>query len=507
MTLLTRQPFTNEYDLHPVSILWGVQKPADYWQGILLNVLLFLPLGTALPYCLNSIVRKNVAWTILLCFVLSAGIECVQLIFSLGFFEMDDILCNTVGGAFGAVSFLLYTKMKRLKNLNRHYLENHTMAKENTELFDILKACLLPNIQETTANQRTALSDRIVEELRAQALEALPILVFPDKHNLKYIQVSLFVRMVHAQKEALALLQREGIPAVVIKGTAAGMYYPAPYLRTYGDIDILVHPKNYLSSIRILTENDYHQNETVGEYHTAYRKDGFLFELHQSPPGLKDVKEGEYILQYLLSGLDQIQTAVIEQPACSFPVLPWKQNGLEIIWHFREHLYNGIGLRHVIDWMMFVHSCLSTDVAFEEFKDVLDKAGLKTLAVTVTRMCQIYLGLDQNIAWCRGAEDSLCAELMEYILEQGNFGCKRGNEKAAKVLTRYRTPVFFFKGMQKKGLLEWQAAKKYKALRPFAWTYVAWNGFRRYGLHGEWKKLADSRVLAKKRKAMFDRLY
>ena len=75
------------------------------------------------------------------------------------------------------------------------------------------------------------------------------------------------------------------------------------------------------------------------------------------------VKEGDYILQFMLSGFRNIQTARIAQPECSFPVLPWQQNGLELIWHFRVHLYNGIGLRHAIDWMLFVHNCLD-DKAF-----------------------------------------------------------------------------------------------------------------------------------------------
>lgn len=144
--------------------------------------------------------------------------------------------------------------------------------------------------------------------------------------------------MVKAQDEAVQLLQREHISVIVMKGTASGFYYPQPFLRTYGDIDLLVRPEHYAKALQLLKSNGWVQEEEIGDSQTAIHKGGFLFELHKSPPGLDSVKEGKYILDTLLSGLDDIQTGVIEQPSCSFPMLPWQQNGLELIWHFREHL-------------------------------------------------------------------------------------------------------------------------------------------------------------------------
>ena len=41
----------------------------------------------------------------------------------------------------------------------------------------------------------------------------------------------------HCQKQ---LFENNNIPLVILKGTAAAMYYPKPQLRTMGDIDFLV---------------------------------------------------------------------------------------------------------------------------------------------------------------------------------------------------------------------------------------------------------------------------
>jgi hypothetical protein len=40
--------------------------------------------------------------------------------------------------------------------------------------------------------------------------------------------------------QVLAALAGAGLPALVVKGAAAGAFYPDPALRAYGDLDVLV---------------------------------------------------------------------------------------------------------------------------------------------------------------------------------------------------------------------------------------------------------------------------
>ncbi len=115
MTMINRTQHTDAYELRPLSIFWGVHKPADYWQVMVLNVLLFLPLGTALPYCISLITKWPVLWSIAGIFVLSVIIEMIQLMSGMGVFEVDDILCNTAGGSLGTVSCILYRKVIQKK--------------------------------------------------------------------------------------------------------------------------------------------------------------------------------------------------------------------------------------------------------------------------------------------------------------------------------------------------------------------------------------------------------
>ena len=70
------------------------------------NVMLFVPMGYLLPY-LFSWFRARVRYRpAMACFVLSLLIENLQLIFRRGFYDMDDLVSNTVGGIIGQFLFL-----------------------------------------------------------------------------------------------------------------------------------------------------------------------------------------------------------------------------------------------------------------------------------------------------------------------------------------------------------------------------------------------------------------
>ena len=69
------------------------------WRYIVLNILMFVPLGFWLPFGKK---RFRVFWkTYLLGFVLTVGIELFQMVFSLGLCEVADVFNNTLGTMLG----------------------------------------------------------------------------------------------------------------------------------------------------------------------------------------------------------------------------------------------------------------------------------------------------------------------------------------------------------------------------------------------------------------------
>ena len=90
------------------------------WLNVLLNIAMFGPLGLLLP-----LVGKNFKkwyWTIPAGLGFSLSLELLQLAFSRGVCDVDDLFCNTLGAAMGyfAVMSLLDLRERQWKSLVRH---------------------------------------------------------------------------------------------------------------------------------------------------------------------------------------------------------------------------------------------------------------------------------------------------------------------------------------------------------------------------------------------------
>lgn len=157
---------------------------------------------------------------------------------------------------------------------------------------------------------------------------------------------------------------------------------------------------------------------------------------------------------------------------------------------------------------MYVDKQLDNE-KWEEYSSVYEKAGLKPLAVTVTKMCQIYLGLRKEITWCKDEDEKLCEELMKYILMKGNFDHKENADAVRVVNALARTNGFVgrMKDLQKNGIRNWKLLKKYPKLKAFAWVHELW----RYVVYmvknsEERKPLWENIKASEKRKKMFAKL-
>ena len=114
------------------------------------------------------------------------------------------------------------------------------MTNKDKALFEILRISLWGGKLTDTID-----AESIIDELTIQAVEGIAATTIPNlKGELDY-RLSRFVRMLYVQNEVVSALSNAGIRVVVLKGTAAGIYYPIPYLRRYGDIDLLVHTYDY----------------------------------------------------------------------------------------------------------------------------------------------------------------------------------------------------------------------------------------------------------------------
>ena len=326
---------------------------------------------------------------------------------------------------------------------------------------------------EFTANEWRA----VYNELKTQAIMSLPLKwlqkhSFPDEElycewvNGCYKQQTHWIRLMGEQARLLALLEKHHIPCVIIKGSAAGMAYPEPHLRAAGDVDFLVRRCDYNTAAVILENKgfilEHEKNQKL--HHFEYSKNGICFELHCR---LGSVQESDDLLISLFE--EGIMNRRIEKIGnFQFPVLPPELNGLSLMFHINHHLRKGLGLRQIIDWMMYIEK-LPEEIWLNQELPMLRRSGMEKLALSVTAMCQKFLGLRTIVP---EIDKYPCDELMDYILEKGNFGRKAGrNDKVATVALTMASPFRVIRRLQIGGLYRWESAKKYAILRPFAWVY------------------------------------
>ena len=227
----------------------------------------------------------------------------------------------------------------------------------------------------------------ILEEAKAQTVVPLVASVLPKEQSFAWENASSqtkahFMRVLYEQSRVVSLLQRADIPFVVIKGSAAAIYYPVPSLRTMGDVDLLVADGFFDQAFACLKENGYAFKECYeDERDYTFLKGGVVFELH------KHYSDANHDIEsYLQQGIAHAETLTIY--GNNFPALPKAENGLVLLDHIRHHLLGGLGLRQILDFMMFICSEPDETRFASEYLPLYEQAGLGTLAKVIAKMCK-----------------------------------------------------------------------------------------------------------------------
>lgn len=76
--------------------LRNITEPYAF-KNIIANILVFIPLG----FFVSNKNSKNVFKTLAICLSVIFSIECIQLLFKIGFFDVDDIILNFIGSLIG----------------------------------------------------------------------------------------------------------------------------------------------------------------------------------------------------------------------------------------------------------------------------------------------------------------------------------------------------------------------------------------------------------------------
>lgn len=107
LTVFKDETFNGEYNLIPFQFLFDFSN-VNFIIGLLnigANILIFVPLGFLL-----YVWKKKIFFAVQFCLYTSLLIEVIQFVTRRGYFDIDDIILNAVGGLLGIFICRLYIK-------------------------------------------------------------------------------------------------------------------------------------------------------------------------------------------------------------------------------------------------------------------------------------------------------------------------------------------------------------------------------------------------------------
>ena len=381
-------------------------------------------------------------------------------------------------------------------------------------------------LEEAVSGQKRSFEKKVewkyvIQEFKDQAVLPLGYITLKEKgfvnnsfradyEKCMHDQILMWYFMLEEQNQLVQLLYKEGFRFAIMKGLTNAAFYPKPEMRTIGDVDFLVDTDEFEQVYLLLLKNGYElKGEMIKEkHHVTFMKDGVEFEMHKRPAGTKRhfSKENQDLINYFREGLSCTQ--LVEVDGYSFPMLEPVRNGLMLLLHIAGHMQSGIGIRHLLDWAVYVSHFVDNLFWEKKLRRICQKYHVDKLAIVLTRISQVYFGIGHEITWCMSADMDVCDSLLSYMVEQGNFGQKAGDDDSAvRFLTDSQGPVRLLQRIDKSSKYSMPIVLRYPVLRPIGWCFqilrYLYKGIKRRDFIIRFEKDLE---ISRRRSKLFDEL-
>lgn len=199
---------------------------------------------------------------------------------------------------------------------------------------------------------------------------------------------------VRVLSELTAFYHKHGIPTMLLKGYGVSLDYPIPAHRPCGDIDIWLFGQQEHADALLHREKGTAIN-LEKHHHTVFSLDGITVENHYDFLNVHahaSNREIEKKLQELAAEPEKkvlLGEAPLYLPSVDF-------NALFLLRHTAGHFAaEKIGLRHLIDWTMFIDRH-SEEIDWTALKLIVYKMNMHRFFRTLCALSIDYLGLDES---------------------------------------------------------------------------------------------------------------
>lgn len=233
------------------------------------------------------------------------------------------------------------------------------------------------------------------------------------------------IRLQAINTRLTALLEKEGIRAVTLKGYAVARFYPVPEFRKTTDIDFFLFSKeDEKKAVKILCENGFRPSkEWHANHHSVlFSERNESVELHTAwADEFKNKRLNKYLENLQKESVNQCRE--IESDGQKLYVYDEAYQAFYLLIHMLGHFVGGgFGLRNLCDWVVLWENCEDENARGDFLKMVYD-SGISEFAKVVTSVCTEYLGLSAEKApFDKLIAKELTDEFLRDILDAGEFG-------------------------------------------------------------------------------------
>ncbi len=487
-TIFVREGGNADLELSPFYSFTMAKIQPEMYRSVFMNALLYVPFGIFMPYLLSHKYKIiNLLITVLSALFISCAVEGLQYFYTLGRCETDDVIFNTLGAFIGASGYWLYGYL--IKESDK--MENKLSELQNT----LCELCANTLFEKKISLPENIDATDVLSEAKKQTV--LPIAVSGLKNqsvsteNLNNIFLRSVVNNIRVSSNHIqiaSILSENEIKYVFIKGVASAAYYNEPDIRTMGDVDLLIRRQDTQIVNDLLQKLGYKTDEDIFKEsgHVAYKRTGdgsiSVCEVHFNLNGIPDSLSNTFE-NYLSTIFETAKEIEVMGKTCLVP--SDFHHGIILLLHTATHLTSeGIGLRHLCDWAVFVNR-FSNDEFVNVFEKTLKELGLWRFAQLLTLCSEKYLHIE-NKGWAGTADEVLLSSIVFDIISGGNFGFKdadryrqikyisnRESHKAGKKGVILQV----FSSINTKAKTEYDFVKKHKILLPLGWVTVLYDYF------------------------------
>ena len=224
-----------------------------------------------------------------------------------------------------------------------------------------------------------------------------------------------------------ALLEKAGIIAVTMKGSAVARFYPVPEYRKTTDLDLFIASANDVGkAVRILKDNGFTPS---GKWHANHHivlvsGKNEVVELHTTwAEAFKEKHLNQYLERCQKESVQHVH--LVEWQGLQMYAYETAWQAFYLLIHMLQHFVgSGFGLRNLCDWVVLWENC-DEEKARRDFWEMSCESGTAEFAKAITAICVRYLGLNPKkspVPAEHPAEQDVTDALLRDILDAGEFG-------------------------------------------------------------------------------------